>query len=128
MSFAEYHIVGASVPIQDSNLAANKLLFPPCFVEAILTVKEGVVVLKNESIRSLVAKIRCLQYTNFMVSAQGTYFQFSTEEFRMVGHHTVDLEKPQNCQNWGEGHLHGNGQLSVGGRLTTKIHISVRKC
>ena len=31
----------------------------------------------------------------------GPTFGFTTQEFSMVGGYTENLEKPQNCQNWG---------------------------
>ena len=33
----------------------------------------------------------------------GSTFGFNTQEFSMVGGYTKNLEKPQNCQNWGVG-------------------------
>ena len=42
----------------------------------------------------------------------GPTFGFTMQNFSMVGGYTENLEKPQSCQNWGGGRLHGCGRLS----------------
>ena len=37
------------------------------------------------------------------VSSVDLPYGFTTQEFSMVGGYTENLEKPQNCQNWGVG-------------------------
>ena len=34
---------------------------------------------------------------------RGSTYEFNTQKFSMVGGYTENLEKPQNCQNWGVG-------------------------
>ena len=39
----------------------------------------------------------------------GSTFEFNAQEFSMVGGYIENLEKPQNCQNWGVGACSGVG-------------------
>ena len=52
------------------------------------------------------------------------------QEFSMVGGYTENLEKPQNCQNWGVGTCSGMGACSgqYGNTLLSKQFSQPGRC
>ena len=63
----------------------------------------------------------------------GSTYGFNTQEFRMVGGYMENLEKPQNCQNWGVGACLGMGacsgqygnQTTNGAKFSQDVHLHV---
>ena len=62
---------------------------------------------KDGCVRTFDAWYRGIQSAIAAMWAQRIYYEFNTQEFSMVCGYMENLEKPQNCQNWGGRRLLG---------------------